>query len=443
MRSFIKNTNCKFINIFNLITSKYFYCCVFILYSFIKTFRITLSFKLPTYLIALYGLFIIIYRILFCRRKFGYISELLPGIFMIVSSILSMIANNAILNSINIQQLLILIIIFFSVLPEDKNLNDNSTYKYLYIFCLFASLLLFLYNIISLFYYIFIDFSAGRPRGMLGELTYFAQSAVANVGLSIYCYIVSENKIIKKIEILNISLSILLLCLTLQRGSIVGFLIAIILLYFFIVKNKIKLKKLSIKIFLSIFISGVLILTLLVLFGKFNLTILFAKLNSGLSYRDIIYRFGFSSMKYHNNYVFGSTRGLIVDQWNEYKNATFDIWKDYLEKSSIIKGCIEQAAIHSSVLEQLFIFGILGLIALCYLYLKILYTLFKNFKLAYDKKDKNIIALIISSLFCLVAVMFDSIFNRALFFDLVYSQNLCFFVFAGSFFHLLNKKNVQ
>lgn len=435
------NIKSKITMIFDIVLSKYVYAYIFVFYSFIKTFKVFMNQKIPTYFIIFYGIIVLCYKFTDVKNKFGKINEILPSIFIVSSTIISIVISR-VYNYENIKIVLIFVISLFVLLPEDINDNDDNIFKKLYIFCLLVSIMFFIYTVISFLYYIIAGNVENRPMGMLNELTYFAQSIVACIGASIYCLIYSKNKYIKLFEISNFVFQSFVLFLTLQRGSLYGYLIAIVLLMI-LLKNKFNgfsnksIKKNAIVILLLF----AFVFIFLVISNKFSIKVMIDRFTSGLNLREYIYKFGFLAMIYYNNFLFGATRGGIYNVWHNYLNVSYDLWKVPYEKYSIVRGCIDEVAIHSTVLEQLFVHGVFGLLSLLYLYFKIVYNVFIS---VFKKRLTNDqLALVASSLFCLIAVMFDSFFNRALLFDIVYPQNLCFFVFAGASFRLIDSNKMK
>lgn len=435
------NMKSKVLKIFDIVLSKYVYAYVFVFYSFFKTFKMFINQKSPTYFIVFYGLIVLCYKFTDAKNKFGYIFEILPSIFIMLSAIISVMVSK-IFNYENIKIILIFVISLLVLLPEDKKSDNKSIYKKLYIFCLLVSILFFIYTLISFLYYVIVGNVENRPMGMLNELTYFAQSIVACIGASVYCIFYSKNKYIILLQIINFAFQSFVLFLTLQRGSLYGYLIAVILLVFLLKKNYNDIdNKVTKEIVLIIVLLFIIIFAFLVLSGKFNIKLVIDRFTSGLNLREYIYKFGFCAMAHSANYLFGATRGGIYSAWHNYLNLYYELWKVPYEKYSIVRGCIDDVAIHSTFLEQLFVHGLFGLISLLYFYFRIAYmiliSIFRN------RLTNNQLALVASSLFCLIAVMFDSFFNRALLFDIVYPQNLCFFVFTGALFRLIDIYKIE
>ena len=432
----MNNKNKQVLAIIDFVLSKYMYANVFVFYSFMKSFKIFMRFKLPTYIIVIYGLTVLFYKMFDFKNQFGYIEEILPGILILLSSIISILLSK-VYNYENIKVLIVFSICLLVLLPENKKKNNQNIYKELYYFCLLVSMLFLIYTLISFFYYLN-NSSISRPIGMLEELTYFAQSIVACIGASVYCIIFTNSKVIKIIEIINFIFQSFVLFLTLQRGSLYAYIIGIMTLAVFYTKNKNEFK-INIKKELVIF--SLLFIILLIIYLLFSKRISFElfqnRINFNLNLREYIYAFGFSALIYHNNYIFGTSRGGIYKSWSSYLSEFYNEWKEPYENYSIVNGCINQAAIHSTVLEQLFVHGILGLISLMYFYFKIIYNLYLLF--IESNISKNRIALFSASLFLIGVPLLDSFVNRTLLFDIVYPQNLCFFVFTGALFRLLKK----
>lgn len=425
----------------NFVLSKYTYASIFVFYSFFKTFKYFVRYKFPTYLMILYGLLILLYKLTDARNKFGTISEILPSLLITLSACISIVASKS-FNFDNLKLLLMFLVSLLVLLPEDKNDSDEMIYKKMYQFCLLVAVLFFIYTFISFLYYVIVGNAENRPMGMLNELTYFAQSIVACIGASVYCFIYTRNINIKMFATINFIFQSFVLFLTLQRGSLYGYFIAMIFLSYIAINyfdnTKVRINK---NVILVVMVSLVLLFVILSVSGKFNVKLIIDRFTAGLALREYIYKFGFMAMVYHRNYLFGATRGGIYDKWHQYLQVSFEYWKEPYEKYSIVRGCIDEVAIHSTVLEQLFVHGIFGLLSLLYLYFKIVYKVFIS---VFKKRLTNDqLALVASSLFCLIAVMFDSFFNRALLFDIVYPQNLCFFVFAGALFRLIDSNKMK